>query len=102
MRPISGQRMTNSDLVKQIVQRLNMNRIVVAKAVSGFLTEIEEHMDRGNKVTLWGFGVFEVRTRKARKFHNISTGKLDKALSAVVPFFRFSSKVIERVKKSFG
>jgi len=95
MRPISRQRMTNSDLVKQIAHRLNMNRTRVTKVVSGFLTEIEEHMIRGNKVTLWGFGVFDVRTRKTRKFHNISTGKLDKAPSAVIPFFRFSSKVIE-------
>lgn len=81
--------MTRSELVRHIA-RLSAG-ITLAQAdhcVSIFFNEIAHVLCSGGRVELRGFGVFEVRKRKARLGRNPRTGEAVKIIAKSVPFFK--------------
>jgi DNA-binding protein HU-beta len=56
--------------------------------VSGFIAAVTDALKNDDRVTLVGFGSFEVSTRKARTGRNPQTGKEIKIAAAKVPKFR--------------
>ena len=62
--------MTKRDLVSRISNETGMIQMDVQKVVQMTLDYISEAVSRGQKVELRNFGVFEVRTRKARMGRN--------------------------------
>ena len=62
--------LTKNGLVKRISKETGLNKIQAFEVVQKTLNYITESLARGDKVELRNFGVFEVKTRKAKMGRN--------------------------------
>lgn len=65
--------MQKTELVKAIAGKTQHSQKVVGEVVNALMEAITEALKEGKKVTLTGFGTFEVREKKARMGTNPST-----------------------------
>ncbi len=80
--------MTKAELVDAVAKSANLTKSAADKAVGAVISAVSDALKKGDKVTLVGFGSFEVSTRKARTGRNPQTGKEIKIAAAKVPKFR--------------
>ena len=66
--------MKKKDLVNFVSKRSGLSKDKVLYAVNSFLEGLKNGIVNDGKVTLVGFGTFEVMKRKARKGRNPKTG----------------------------
>jgi len=66
--------MTKADVISALAQRTGMPRKDATDAVELFLTAVREALERGEKVSLVGFGTFYVKEKNARQGRNPRTG----------------------------
>ena len=66
--------MNKTELVEAVASRAGLSKADADRAVNGFVDAIEGALVRGEKVTVTGFGTFEVRDRAARMGRNPQTG----------------------------
>ncbi len=64
---------TKRELVERIAARTKMTRTAVKKVLQTFLDEIVNELGQGNRLEFRDFGVFEVKTRAARRAQNPKT-----------------------------
>ncbi len=64
---------TKKELIDRIAGNVADRRVQVKKVVQQFLDEIITELARGNRLEFRDFGVFEIKTRKARKAQNPKT-----------------------------
>lgn len=64
-----------TELVNQVAERTSVKKTDVAKVLDGTLEEIRQSLDKGETVTLRGFGSFKVTERAGRKGRNPRTGQ---------------------------
>jgi len=62
------------DVVKAVASRAGLSQADADRAVNAFIDAIADALTRGEKVTVTGFGTFEVRDRAARMGRNPQTG----------------------------
>jgi len=65
---------TKTELVDAIASRAGLTKADAGRALDAALGAIENALSRGEKVTVTGFGTFEVRQRAARMGRNPQTG----------------------------
>ena len=65
--------MKKSDFVAAVAQKTGMSRAKADEAVNAILDLITDTLKGGDKLTLTGFGSFEVRERAARPGRDIRT-----------------------------
>jgi DNA-binding protein HU-beta len=80
--------MTKAELIDAVAKSAAITKAAAEKAVGGFIGAVTDALKKGDRVTLVGFGSFEVTTRKARTGRNPQTGKEIKIAAAKVPKFR--------------
>ena len=80
--------MTKAELIDSVAKSASLTKAAAEKAVNGFISAVSDALKKGDRVTLVGFGSFEVSTRKARTGRNPQTGKEIKIAAAKVPKFR--------------
>ena len=80
--------MTKAELVDAVAKSANLTKAAAEKAVGAFISSVSGALAKGGKVTLVGFGTFEVSSRKARTGRNPQTGKEIKIAAAKLPKFR--------------
>jgi len=80
--------MTKAELIDAVAKSAALTKASAEKAVGGVLSAVTEALKKGDRVTLVGFGSFEVTTRKARTGRNPQTGNEIKIAAAKVPKFR--------------
>lgn len=80
--------MTKAELVEAVAKSANLTKAAADKAVGAFIGAVSGALKKGDRVTLVGFGTFEVSSRKARIGRNPQTGKEIKIAAAKVPKFR--------------
>lgn len=61
-----GRSISKADLVDFVADDTNLTKKAVKEMLDALLETITSEVAKGNKVTLTGFGTFEVRHRKAR------------------------------------
>jgi DNA-binding protein HU-beta len=66
--------MTKADVVNALAQKTGMARKEAADAVDLFLVAVRDSLERGEKVSLVGFGTFYVKEKNARQGRNPRTG----------------------------
>ena len=66
--------MTKKEIVLKIAEDTNIKQIDVKKVVQRTLDEIVASLTKGETVELRNFGIFKVKTRKARVGRNPKTG----------------------------
>lgn len=79
--------MNKAELIEAMSGRLG-DRKSAAAALDAVLSEIQNAVTKGEKVSIAGFGVFEKRDRAARTARNPRTGEAVKVKKTSVPAFR--------------
>ncbi|QTA79522.1 DNA-binding protein [Desulfonema limicola] len=78
--------MKKDDIINELAKVLNSKKDAKT-ALESLITCITEALKRGEKVTLTGFGTFDVNDRKARKGRNPQTGEPIDIKASRVPRF---------------
>ena len=66
--------MNKSDLIVIVAQKLSMSNSEAERTVNTILDCIRDGLKTAGRVTLTGFGSFDLRTRKEREGRNPQTG----------------------------
>lgn len=66
--------MNKSELIKEVALKGKLSFREAADAVDAIIETITETMQKGENITLVGFGSFVILERKERNGHNPSTG----------------------------
>lgn len=66
--------MNKLDLVNVVAEKAGLTKVDAKKAVDAVVCATVEAINKGERVSLVGFGTFTTATRKARKGRNPQTG----------------------------
>lgn len=92
--------MTKSELVENLMQKLrHLSKVEIEIIVDTVFHKMREALKKHNRIELRGFGIFEVRFRKARKGRNPKTGQNVNVQDRYVPFFKVGKELKERVNR---
>ena len=91
--------MNKTELVAAIAEKTELSKKDSEKAVKAFVEVVTEQIAKCEKVTLIGFGTFEVTKRAAREGRNPQTGKKIKIAAAKMPKFKAGASLKETVNK---
>ena len=80
--------MNKTELVEAMAKEANLSKKDAEAALSAFTKTVEMTLKKGDKVTLVGFGTFEVRKRAARTGRNPQTGKEINIAASKTPAFK--------------
>lgn len=86
--------MNKSELVDAIAAKTGMTKVAAKEAMNACFTAITEELNKGQKVTLIGFGTFNVVERKARTAKNPQTGEKVKVPAKKVAKFKPATNLI--------
>jgi DNA-binding protein HU-beta len=90
--------MNKSELVDAIAAKTGMTKVAAKEAMNACFTAITEELNKGQKVSLIGFGTFNVVERKARTAKNPQTGATVKVPAKKVAKFKAGSNLIAKKK----
>ncbi len=90
--------MSRDDLIKKMAVSAEISQKKAGEALAGFLAAVTAALKKGDKVSLVGFGSFNVAKRKARNGINPKTRKALKIPARTVPVFKAGKKLKEAVK----
>jgi integration host factor subunit beta len=91
---------TKNDMVIEIAKKTNVEQQKVKQIVQLTLDSIVEILSSEKRIELRNFGVFEVRTRKARKARNPRTGAEVMVPSKQVVTFKAGKIMEEKIETS--
>ena len=91
--------MTKVDLIAQVAEKTGLTKKEAEKTVTAVLDTITENLAKGEKVSLVGFGTFEVKERAARMGHNPKTGEAMEIAASKAPSFKCGKALKEAVAK---
>ncbi len=80
--------MNKSDLINSIASKSGLNKKNSEAALNAFISSVEDTLKAGDKVTLVGFGTFEVRERAERKGRNPQTKQEITIPASKAPVFK--------------
>ena len=97
---MKGETLTRADLCEAVHEEVGLTRQDCAAMVERTLDLIVEALGRGEEVKLSGFGVFQVRAKRARMGRNPKTGEPAAIDPRRVISFRASQVMKARVGKA--
>ncbi|MEO2068537.1 MAG: HU family DNA-binding protein [Desulfurobacteriaceae bacterium] len=68
--------MTRKDLIDRVAKKFGLKKKEAEAIVKFIFQEIAETVKKGERVSIQGFGAFELRELKERKIRNPRTGKM--------------------------
>ena len=89
--------MNKAELVDEVVLYTGLTRTESREAVNAIISVITDSLVREERVTLVGFGTFQVVQRKARRGRNPQTGQTIQIPMKKVPKFVAGKKLREAV-----
>ena len=87
--------MNKAELVQEVADQTGLARKLSREAVDAIILAISNSLARGERVTLVGFGTFQVRERKARKGVNPQTRQAITIPAKKVPKFKPGKRLKE-------
>lgn len=90
--------MTKMDLIDAVAAKVGLTKADAGRAVDSLLGSIETALAKGEKVTITGFGTFEVRQRAARMGRNPQTGAPLHIAASKSPAFKSGKGLKDAVK----
>ncbi len=90
--------MNKAELIGLIAKDADISKRAAGDALNSFIKNISNALAKKDRVTLVGFGTFEVRMRKARKGRNPRTGATLNIPAKNVPKFRAGAELKKKVK----
>ena len=96
--------MNKSDLVDYVAAATSEGKSKVASLLDALLNGVSGALQKGDRVTLPGFGTFQTRKRQARSGRNPRTGAPVKIAATTVPVFKAGATLKDSVggKKTSG
>ena len=91
--------MNKTELVEAIASNTNMTKTDVDKVITSFIEVVTDALVKGEKVSLKGFGNFEVRERGERTGRNPRTGEPMTIAASKAPAFKPSTALKNAVNK---
>ena len=91
--------MNKNELVEAIALSTEITKTDVDKVVTSLTEVITDKLEKGDSVSLKGFGTFEVRSRSERTGRNPRTGETLVIPASKVPAFKVSSALKKAVNK---
>ena len=80
--------MNKSDLIAAMSEKSGLSKKDAGAALDAFVASVEDALKANDKVSLVGFGTFEVRERAARTCINPQTKKPVKIAASKAPAFK--------------
>ena len=90
--------MNKSELIAAMAEAADISKSAADKALLGCLEAITDTLQKGENVTLIGFGTFSAVKRDARTGRNPQTGKAIKIPAKTVVKFKPGKKLADAVK----
>jgi DNA-binding protein HU-beta len=90
--------MNKNELIAKIAEKSGLKRRDADKALTAALNAIEEALKAGEKVSIVGFGSFEVKTRAAHPGRNPATGEGMMIGESKAPTFKAGKALKEAVR----
>lgn len=91
--------MNKAELAASVAAKSGLSKKDAEKSIDALVEAIQEALSQGDKVTLVGFGTFEVRERAARKGRNPQTGEEIDIAAAKVPSFKAGKSFKDALEK---
>ncbi len=85
--------MTRKDLIDKVAKEFGLKKKDAEAIVKFIFREIAEAVKRGERVSIQGFGAFELRELKERKIRNPRTGRITEILGRKKVIFLSRIKV---------
>jgi DNA-binding protein HU-beta len=86
-----------TELVNQIAESADITKAAAGKVLNGITDAISDSLQKGENVTLVGFGTFSTSKRSARTGRNPQTGKAMKIPAKTVAKFKAGTKLASTV-----
>lgn len=80
--------MNKSELIDAVASQADISKAAAARAIDATVDSVTKALQRGDQVTLVGFGTFSVRERAARTGRNPRTGQTIRINATKVPGFK--------------
>lgn len=91
--------MNKSELIAAVAEATGLTRKAVSDVVDATLEAIADTLSRGEKISLVGFGTFEVRERAARTGINPATKEPIDIPATKTPAFKAGKQLKEAVRR---
>ncbi|NLJ94998.1 MAG: HU family DNA-binding protein [Clostridiaceae bacterium] len=91
--------MNKTELIAAVAEKTNLTKKDSQKAVNAMLETITEELAKEEKVTLVGFGTFEVRHRVERQGRNPATKEVITIPASKSPAFKAGKNLKDRVNE---
>lgn len=79
--------MTKAEIIDKVAREVKVTKKAATQAFDTVIGSLKEALQKGERVTVVGFGSFSVIERKARKGRNPQTGKEMKIAARKAPKF---------------
>lgn len=89
--------MNKAEMIVKITEKTDLTKKQADEALSAFMDTVTETLVAGDKVSLVGFGAFEITERAAREGRNPATGASVSIPASKVPKFKPSKNLKEAV-----
>jgi nucleoid DNA-binding protein len=90
--------MNKAELVEEVADQTGLTKRLSREAIDAITSAIADSLAREERVTLVGFGTFQVMERKARRGRNPQTGKELQIPAKKVPKFKAGRGLRESVE----
>jgi len=84
--------MNKADLIESIASSADLSKASAGRALDAAIESITKALQKGDTITLVGFGTFSVRNRAARMGRNPRTGEEIQIKASKVPRFKAGKK----------
>lgn len=90
--------MNRTELVEKVAMQAGLTKTQADAAIKAFVETVTEALKEGDKISLKGFGTFEVRERNERTARNPRTGEKIIVPATTIPAFKASSALKKELK----
>ena len=91
--------MNKAEMIVNITEKTDLTKKQADEALSAFMDTVTETLVAGDKVSLVGFGAFEITERAAREGRNPATGQSIQIGPSKSPKFKPSKNLKEAVNR---
>ena len=91
--------MNKTELIAAVAEKTGLTKKDAERIVSATFEAVTESLKKGDKVSISGFGIFEVKTREARIGRNPRTKEEIKIPATKLPAFKASKTLKDVVAK---
>ena len=90
--------MTKTSMVESVARNAGVTKAEASRVMEALIKSVTDALSKGEKVTMTGFGTFEVRQRAARMGRNPQTGATIQIPAQRTPAFRAGKSLKDAVK----